>query len=277
MLKYRIYIALLIGVCFTATTFWVLVSLGSGLAAGMMGIAVLMPGIGAVGLVAGLFGPVRCCESPLPMLVANGLIYSSVAFLLTWGLTSGLQEIRFRRFARSFILVVVATTALTWGGVWALGRAWAAPSDEALAVRFKQHRGDLEILVSMTREDLEVIRVADTFIWRKDSAAWPRPESEWGITKERWNEYRRLFRKVGLAAGLAKDTQSNIYFISHTEGTVVHGASKGFVYCERTGASGSAYLPCAESQDSGKHEDGKGEGSEYHRLVEHWYIYSDWD
>jgi len=277
VLKYRIYIALLIGVCFTATVFCVSASLGANLAVGMMGIAVLMPGIGLAGLLTRLFGIVRCCKSPLPMLAANALIYSGVAFLMTWGLTSGVEKKNLRHFAHSFTLAVAGAMILTWGAAWALGRAWAAPSDEAMARQFKKHRGDLETLVSMTREDSNVSRVADTFIWRKDSAAWPRPESEWGITEERWNEYRGLFRKVGLVAGLNKDSQGNIYFISHTEGSVVSGASKGFVYCEKTGVPESAYLPCSGSQDSGKYENAKNKGSEYHRLTEHWYIYSDWN
>jgi len=272
MLLYRVYIALLTGLGFVILLFLVFASLRLNQGVAFVGIAMLMPGISMVGV---LFR--RCCESPLPMLAANGLIYSGAAFPLVWLATRGLQEESLHRFARYFTLVVVATVAVAWGTARALESLWSAPSDEALAKQFNQHRNDLEILASMAQKDSQVSRIAGDFIWRQDSAAWPRPEPEWGITADRWNEYRKLFRKIGLTAGLNRDTQGNVYFIVYTEGSVVSGASKGFVYCERTGVSGSAFLPCAEQRDFGKYENPKGKGSEYRRLAQHWYTYSDWD
>jgi hypothetical protein len=272
MMKYRIYMALIVGAAFVALVFSGLVSLGSDLAVGMIGITLLMPGISLLGVL--LHG---CCQSPLPMLVANGLIYSAVVFLLVCLMTRTQGEQSLQRLARRTTLVVVASVALGWGTARGLEWAWSAPSDAALNREFKQHRSELETLVSMANTDLLVSRVADDFTWRKDSVAWPRPESEWGITKERWNQYRRLFRNVGLTAGLNKDDHGNIYFISHTEGSVVSGASKGFVYCEKTVLSEGGYLPCAEQHEYGKRNEAKGEGSEYRRLAEHWFIYSEWD
>ena len=272
MLKYRIYMALIIGVGFAALVFLVMTCLSPNLAVGMIGIAVLMPGIGLLGVIRD-----QCCASPLPMLAANGLIYSGAALPLVWLGTRSHQSEGLRRFARSLTLIVAGTIALGWGAARTLEWAWSAPSDDALTRQFNQQRGNLETLVSMAQKDSLIGRVADDFIWRQDSVAWPRPELEWGITKERWNEYRTLFQRVGLSAGLNKDSQGNIYFISHTEGSVVSGASTGFVYCEKTGISGSAFLPCTEQRDSGKQESPKGKGAEYHRLAEHWYIYSGWD
>jgi len=273
ILKYRIYIALLSGVGFAVLVFLVWFSLGINLLIGMIGIGFLMPGIT---LLRAFFHD--CCKSPLPMLAANGLIYSGVAFfLVAWPITARLQKDRLGRFARLFTLVVVGVIAVGWGSARALEWAWSAPSDQTLTKQFNKHRGELETLVSMTQQDSAVSRIAYDFIWRQDSVAWPRPQSEWGITEDRWNEYRSLFRKIGLGAGLNKDGQDDIYFISHTEGTVVSGSSKGFVYCRKTVPAESRYLPCNEQRDSGKSEDEKGNGSEYRRLAEHWYIYSDWD
>ncbi len=272
MLKYRIYIALLVGVGFTVLVFAALVSLGSDLAVGMIGITLLMPGIGL--LSAFLH---NCCESSLPMLVANGLIYSVTAFLFVWLLTRTQAERSLQRLTRRSTFIVVVSVALGWGTARSLEWAWSAPSDEALTRQFNHHRSELETLVSMAQKDSLVSRVANDFIWRQDSVAWPRPESEWGITEERWNDYRRLFRNVGLTAGWNKDNYGNIYFMSHTEGSVVHGASKGFVYCEKTGVLESGFLPCAEQHEDGKRDNPRGESSEYRRLAEHWYIYSDSD
>lgn len=272
MLKYRIYTAFLLGAGFTALVFVGLTSFWSNFVFRMAGIELLMPGIGLLGIVLP-----RCCESALPMLVANAFIYSGGAFLLILLLTRNLQKGTVRPVVRRFTLVVVGVFALgcviTRVGGWAL----AAPNDELLTRRFNNYRSDFETLALMAEQDAAISRVADDFLWRTDSVAWPRPEAEWGITKDRWKEYRRLFKRVGLDAGLSKNAQGNIYFIAHTEGSVVSGASKGFVYCQKTGTPGSTFLPCTEQRDSGRSENSKGEGSEYHRLAEHWFIYSDWD
>jgi hypothetical protein len=60
-------------------------------------------------------------------------------------------------------------------------------------------------LVRMSNEDADMIRIADDFTRTKSNWGWPRPEPTWGITPQRWDEYRRLFRQVGLSAGLQKD------------------------------------------------------------------------
>jgi hypothetical protein len=49
----------------------------------------------------------------------------------------------------------------------------------------------------------------------------------------------------------------------HTEGSVVGGASKGFVYCQTTEASPGMILPCGEQRNFGKRDDGNGNGAEY--------------
>lgn len=137
-------------------------------------------------------------------------------------------------------LVVVSTVV----GVLVLGAvvivllimwSYAPPSDKALSKRFQRHRPELETLVRMLQEDGNLSRVADEFTCLKDDRDWPRPESKWGITRRRWDEYRRLFRKVGLIEGLEKDQAGNVYFIFHSEGLVTHGASKGLVYCTNRG------------------------------------------
>ena len=272
-MKYRIYMALLLGIGFATLVFLTLTALRSNLLVAMLGVTALMPGIGSLQAILH-----NCCESPLPMLAANGLIYSAGAFVaLVWPITASLPRERLQRLARLLTWGVAGTVAVGWGAALALGWVWSAPSDKTLAMQFKRHRDELETLAFMAKEDSVMSRIAYDFTWRRDSAAWPRPESEWGITEARWDQYRRLFRKVGATAGLIQDQQGNIYFLLHTEGSVVNGASKGFVYCQTTDASPGLILPCAEQRDSGKRDDGNGNGAEYRRLSDHWYIYSDWD
>lgn len=272
MLRYRVYIALLAGTGFTVLVFLVLTSLGINLGVAVVGVSMLTPGMDLVGIILP-----NCCASPLPMLAANGLVYSAVVFIVVWFSTKGLQTQRLRRVAHLAVLTVVIVVALGWASARTLEWLWSAPSDNSLMKQFNEHRRDFETLVSMAETDSSMRRIADDFIERKDSAAWPRPESQWGITAERWNDYRKLFRKVGLSDGFDEDDQGDIYFISYTAGTVVSGMSKGFVYCRKTEFSPNALLPCTEQHDSGKQESTTGDGSEYRRLAEHWYLYSDWN
>jgi hypothetical protein len=270
-LKYRIYMAFLLGIGFATLAFLTVRALGSNLLVAMLGVGVLMPGIGSVQAILH-----NCCGSPLPMLAANGLIYSAGAFVtLIWPITASVPRERLERLARSLTWGVAGTIAVGWGAALVIAWVWSAPSDETLARQFNRHRDELETLALMAKEDSVMSRIAYDFTWRQDSVAWPRPESDWGITEARWDQYRRLLRKVGATEGLSKDQQGNIYFLMHTEGSVVSGASKGFVYCQTTEASPGLILPCSEQRDFGKRDDGNGNGEEYRRLSDHWYIYSD--
>jgi len=276
MLKYRIYLALPIGVGLTSLVFIVLMLLGTNPAVALIAMAFLMPGISFTHLAVH-----NCCASPLPMLAANGLTYSTVAFIFVLLASRGVQKEALRQFIVPVLALAMGTVALGWGTARTFEWFWSTPSDEALAKKFYQYRGDLESLSSMAHADSNLSRIADDFIWRWNTVAWPRPESEWGITAARWNEYRKLFRKLGLRGGVEKDSEGNLYFISHTEGSVVSGMSKGFVHCEKMSLSGTTvahnhYLPCTEKGESGKVEDAKGHGSEYRRLYDDWYIFSDW-
>lgn len=259
------------GIGFATLPFLVATALRPNLLVAMLVAGVLMPGFSLLQAISH-----NCCESPLPMLATNGLIYSTGAFLaLVWPITRTTPRERLQRLARLLTWGVMGTVAVGWGAALALGWLWSAPSDEALAMQFNRHHDELEKLVFMAKEDSVMSRIADDFTWRQGSVAWPRPESEWGMTEARWDQYRRLFRKVGASAGLSQDQQGNIYFIMHTEGSVVGGASKGFVYCHTTEASPGLILPCSEQRDFGKRDDGYGNGTEYRRLSEHWYIYSE--
>lgn len=265
--------AFLLGIGFATLPFLILTALRSNLLVAMVVVGVLMPGISSLQAILH-----NCCESPVPMLAANGLIYSAGAFVaLVWPITARVPRERLQRLARLLAWGVAGTVAVGWGAALALGWVWSAPSNAALTRQFNRHRNELETLATMANEDSGMSRIASDFTWRRDSAAWPRPESEWGITQARWDQYRELFRQIGASEGFIRDQRGNIYFLVHTEGSVVGGTSKGFVYCRTTEASADTFVACSEHRDFGRRDDGKGNGSEYRRLSERWYIYSDWD
>jgi hypothetical protein len=138
------------------------------------------------------------------------------------------------------------------------------PTDASLIENFEKNRDDLERLAAMCREDANMVRIAPSFLWRVDHAGWPRPESEWGITKERWDQYRELFGKLGLTMGINNYQPESIYFLSSTRGLVTGGSSKGYAYLseppERT----------EESLDDFKFEK---EGAVYRHLTGDWYLF----
>lgn len=132
---------------------------------------------------------------------------------------------------------------------------------------FAQHEEDFGRLISMSQVDAKVIRIAPDFTWLDDNAKWPRPESELGFSKERWEEYKRLFDKLGLKEGLARDAGGDtVYLIAHSEGLGTGGSGKGYVY------STSELSPLYDSLDNlslapsnGKHV--------YKKLKESWYLF----
>src|SRR5260370_11805118 len=74
-------------------------------------------------------------------------------------------------------------------------------SDAALIRNFELHQQDFDKVIEMAKVDSHVVRIAYDFTWLDTNYHWPRPESEIGLTKERWNEYKGMFSKLGLKEG----------------------------------------------------------------------------
>ena len=109
------------------------------------------------------------------------------------------------------------------------------PSDDQLLDWFARNRSDLERLVRMSDEDFAacgVIRVAPTFTRLVDNWGWPRAESEWGISRDRWDEYRRVFRRAGLNDGLNRDGERHgqIHFSRWGVGLADNSRERGILF-----------------------------------------------
>ena len=104
------------------------------------------------------------------------------------------------------------------------------PSDDTLLRNFQEHEADFALLARMASEDSRVVRIAYDFTWLEDNAGWPRPESELGFSRQRWDEYRRLFRKLDLEAGLLNHQPDIILFLASTKGLMTGGSMKGYAY-----------------------------------------------
>jgi hypothetical protein len=164
---------------------------------------------------------------------------------------------------------VVGMISLLW---WGCGPH--QPSDQSLEKRFYKQRPDLERLVAMMNEDSQMSRIAPDFTWRQDTVAWPRPESQWGISGKRWDEYREIFSRAGFADGTTRRGADVIVDV-WSWGIVPAGISVGYLHCGQTrNGYASGAPPCGEKRDSGTGMYGHSTsfGYRYKKITEDWYI-----
>jgi hypothetical protein len=145
------------------------------------------------------------------------------------------------------------------------------PSDAVLGRRLVEHHAEFDSLVSMAQIDSHVTRIAQDFTWLDSSAAWPRPNDRLGFSQERWNDYRRRFRSLGLDLGITRtEDEPGVVFLDVSGvGMVTGGASKGYAYSLRPLTPIVASL---DDPDTG----GRKNGRLYKPLGGQWYIYYEW-
>lgn len=103
------------------------------------------------------------------------------------------------------------------------------PSDAAITDQFSEHRADFEQLETMAAQDNHLVRIGNKFTWLDTDASWPRKNV--GISSDRWDEYKRLFRRAGLPDGFSKDVDPpRLLFPVASRGLVPTGGEKGIVY-----------------------------------------------
>jgi hypothetical protein len=141
---------------------------------------------------------------------------------------------------------------------------------------FFRNEAEFNKLAEMSDAEPEVITVADTFTRTRSSFAWPRPESEWGISKSRWDEYRMLFSRLGIKHGIdivENDQSDRSVFIMMRACGHFSGCSdreKGYVH------STTEPRPLVESIDNIP-KDGVLEDRVYMHIAPNWYIYENRD
>ncbi len=169
---------------------------------------------------------------------------------------------------------VLAVISLLWWGC-----APHQPSDQSLEKRFYKQRADLERLVAIMDEDWRMSRIAPEFTWRQDSVAWPRPESQWGISRQRWDDYRRIFAQAGFEGGTTRrEKSSDVMVVVWSWGIVPSGISVSYLHC---GPPRNGYThtepPCIEKRDSGSGMHGHSTSYcyRYKKITEDWYIYEE--
>jgi len=184
------------------------------------------------------------------------------------------------RFAPMKVLKILGFTitgiVVLLAGLW-WGCSPHQPSDAELQKRFESRQAHLKRLVEMMDQDWGMCRIAPDFTWRQDNVAWPRAESEWGISRQRWDEYRTIFLRAGFKDGTTRpENSSDIIVSAWSWGIVSSGISVGYLHCG-TPLNGYAHTepPCIENHESGKgmYGDSTSYGYRYKRIAPDWYIY----
>jgi hypothetical protein len=88
----------------------------------------------------------------------------------------------------------------------------------------------------MSNEDYSrttVTRIASDFTRLENNWGWPRPESDWGITRDRWDEYRELFMVAKLRNGIDRSNAAatdEVYFPIWGQGLADNSHEVGIVF-----------------------------------------------
>lgn len=144
------------------------------------------------------------------------------------------------------------------------------PSDKGLIDKFLRNRSDFVNLIEMCAQDPHVVVITSSYTRLDTDASWPR--SNIGFSEQRWNEYRRLFRKLGIEAGISRhpDYPDAIFVNVYGAGGAVGGGSfKGYVYSQ------SRLHPTADTLDKmpSKQYENDGHAIVVKYLEKDWYLY----
>src|SRR5229473_1251573 len=168
--------------------------------------------------------------------------------------------------AGTLLIVILSVILITKSLAW-LGNDSPHPTDADLEETFRHHEVEFTKLIAMSKIDSRVTRIAPDFTWLDDNSRWPRSDSELGFSRERWNEYRQLFKRLGLKGGINRPLDvETVYLIASTRGMVTSGSAKGYAYSEQN------LLPTTDSLD---HIPSRlaNERFVYKKIQEHWYLY----
>ena len=152
----------------------------------------------------------------------------------------------------TFLLLAALTLVASCG----LG---AHPSDQALEQRLRSDEADFNRLVAMLKEDSDIVRLGEDFVFLSE-------DSNRLIPKERLDEYRRLFRKLGLEAGFHR-SGSKLRLIASSKGMIIPNSEKSYVF------SADELSPLVDSLERVIRDNRGDQPPVFKRLYGNWYIY----
>lgn len=183
---------------------------------------------------------------------------------------------KWRKVVRILALSFTAIIAVVASGILLLIWSCTPPSLETLSRRFVSQRSDLEKIVTMSDQDVNFSVIDPGWLMTTEPRQYFQAVPSEGMPQQRWEQYRRLFRKVHLSQGLRRDPASgDIFLIVQSFGILDRGYSNGFLHC---GAGPSHLYPaCSSIRTSGRHRYSPGPGESpgyvFQRIAKDWYVY----
>jgi hypothetical protein len=162
--------------------------------------------------------------------------------------------IAIKRIASPYVLVGMVSLGLL------LGCNRALVPDASLRKVFYANRDDFSKLVSMSQQDRMLVRIkTDLTLMQTESGV----KKNVGLSVDRWQEYRVLFRKLGITEGLERPEAypSAVLFYARCEGSAIDADCKGFAYSEKP------LSPIATDLDSPR------PGDVFEQLGPNWYLF----
>lgn len=136
-------------------------------------------------------------------------------------------------------------------------------SDGKLKDVFEKNINDFKRLAIMSEQDRRVVRIDFDFTALDTNSSWPRKDL--GFSQQRWEEYRILFRKLGITSGIERQNNDPpiVFFYAQCEGSAISRDCKGYAYSEKqlkpTKASLNRLAP----------------GIAFKPLSQNWYLFRD--
>lgn len=145
-----------------------------------------------------------------------------------------------------------------------------------LQAAFSRDAAALDTLRTMAEADPHVIRIATDFT-QLDSAT-KSPREQIGLTKERWNEYRVLFKGLSLAEGIVRteDFAGAIFFVVRARGLCTGGSSTGYVYSIK-GLAPTPKSPKDALNSEARQNPGRHYAYAFVPLTGNWYLFYEVD
>jgi hypothetical protein len=136
-------------------------------------------------------------------------------------------------------------------------------SDAKLNAIFNGNRDDFKKLVVMSEQDRHFQRIDFNLTTLDTGTPWS-PNAQ-GFSEQRWEEYRMLFRKLGLTAGIGRQNSLPpvLFFYAKCDGTAITHVCKGYAYSEK------ALTPTKDSLDR------LTPGVVFKPLIKNWYLFLD--
>lgn len=136
-------------------------------------------------------------------------------------------------------------------------------SDVRLSRLLDENASDFNQILEMLSQDRHIQRIDFDFVTLDTGAFWKQGDPD--FSQKRWEEYRVLFRKIGLQNGIGRQNGDSpvVFFYAMCRGSAITRDCKGYAYSEK------ALLPTKNDLD---HE---APGVTYKRLSDGWYLFRD--